>query len=88
MLVRLSVGFLLSFTFESRSYFPDPFVCCIVKVVGCPARDGYQRFCLCDEAVDFFLYEGAVGGLECVHRLYFFRVAGIVFGIEEGVHRI
>ena len=57
-----------------------------------PACDGYQRPCFRNEAVYFFLYGdvelGAVGGLECVCRLYFFCVAGVVFGVKQGIDRV
>ena len=42
--------------------------------------------------MDFFLHGddklGSVGGFERVCRLYFFRVAGIIFGIEEAIDRV
>ncbi len=87
-----SIGFLLSFAFEYRSYFPDAFLCCVFQVVVCPARDWYQRPCLRDEAVYLFLYGddelSTVGGLEGVCRLYFLCVAGVVFGVKQSVDRV
>ena len=89
MFVWLSVGILLSFAFEYRSFFPDAFVCCVIQVVVRPACDWYQCPCLRDEAVYLFLYGddelSTVGGLEGVCCLYFLCVAGVVFGVKQNI---
>jgi hypothetical protein len=89
VLVRFSIGLLLALALECGVDAPDSSVGAVLSIAGQCFGNRYKSLGLVDEAVDLLLNGngelGAVRCLESVGGLDFLRVAGLVFGSEEGV---